>query len=120
MAKREFASFRAFWFFYLGEHAHPTNRALHFIGSSLALLAIGAAIALRAPWFILAALLCGYGFAWIGHFFVEKNRPASFSYFFRSFACDWVMYFYILTGQIGKQLQLLERQTDTRNTTSGT
>ena len=52
------------------------------------------------PWWFLAALLSGYAFAWIGHFFFEKNRPATFKHPFYSFAGDWVMYKDILFGKI--------------------
>ena len=51
-------------------------------------------------WWLLAALLCGYGFAWVGHFFFEKNRPATFKHPFYSFVGDWVMFKDILTGKI--------------------
>jgi hypothetical protein len=51
-------------------------------------------------WWFLYALLCGYGFAWIGHFFFEKNKPATFQYPFYSLAGDWVMYKDMLIGKI--------------------
>ena len=96
----QFSSFREFYPFYLGEHANRTCRRLHFIGSLgvLALLALAAGS--RNGWYLLAALFCGYGFAWIGHFFFEKNRPATFKHPFYSFAGDWVMFKDILAGKI--------------------
>ena len=97
---RRFASFREFYPFYLSEHRHPVSRRLHFIGSwgVLALLAIAAWT--RNGWWLLAALVCGYGFAWVGHFFFEKNRPATFKHPFYSFLSDWVMFKDILTGKL--------------------
>jgi len=65
---------------------------------------VAAAVFLE-PWFVLGALLSGYAFAWVGHFFIEKNRPATFTYPLLSFVSDWVMWFYILTGQIGRKLE---------------
>ncbi|EKS06580.1 DUF962 domain-containing protein [Leptospira santarosai] len=109
-APKTYATFKEFWPFYLGEHSHPVNRALHFIGTSFAIGWILTAIANFDPLYILAGLFSGYFFAWIGHFFVEKNRPATFTYPIKSFMGDWVMYFYILTGQIGKELEKIGKK----------
>ena len=97
---RRFASFREFYPFYLGEHAHPVSRRLHFIGSWGVLLLVAVALWQRDAWWLLAALFCGYGFAWIGHFFFEKNRPATFRHPFYSFAGDWVMFVDVLRGRV--------------------
>ncbi len=97
---RRFASFREFYPFYLAEHANRTSRRLHFIGSCGALVLVATAIATRNPWWLLAALVCGYAFAWVGHLFFEKNRPATFRHPFYSFAGDWVMFKDIVTGRI--------------------
>ena len=94
------ASFRAFYPFYLDEHRHPVSRRLHFIGSCGVLLLVAVAIVRGQPGWLLAALGCGYGFAWVGHFFFEKNRPATFQHPFYSFAGDWVMFWDILRGRI--------------------
>ncbi len=97
---QRFASFREFYPFYLGEHADPTCRRLHFVGSSVALGFLAAALVTMNAWWALGALLSGYAFAWIGHFFFEKNRPATFKHPFYSFAGDWVMFKDMLTGRI--------------------
>ena len=97
---RRFASFREFYPFYLGEHANRTSRRLHFIGTCGVLVLVLVAIAQRNPWWLLGALLCGYGFAWVGHFFFEKNRPATFRHPIYSFMGDWMMFKDILTGRI--------------------
>jgi len=97
---RRFASFREFYPYYLSEHANRTSRRLHFVGSCGALaFALLAIVQGNARW-LLAALVCGYAFAWVGHFFFEKNRPATFRHPFYSFAGDWVMFRDILTGRI--------------------
>lgn len=95
-----FASFREFYPFYLSEHRNPTCRRLHFAGSTLVLLLLAGAALTRNPWLLLAAPFAGYGFAWVGHFAFEKNRPATFTYPAWSFAGDWVMYWQLLTGKI--------------------
>jgi hypothetical protein len=97
---RRFASFREFYPFYLDEHRNRTSRRLHFLGSCGVLALLALAIAQRNGWWLLAALGCGYGCAWVGHFCFEKNRPATFRYPFYSFAGDWVMFKDILTGKI--------------------
>ncbi|RPD84411.1 DUF962 domain-containing protein [Luteimonas sp. 100069] len=97
---QRFASFREFYPFYLGEHAHAVSRRLHFIGSCGVLVLLGVALWQRNAWWLLAALVCGYGFAWVGHFFFEKNRPATFRHPLYSFMGDWVMFKDILTGRI--------------------
>jgi len=93
-------SFAEFYPFYLGEHANRTCRRLHFVGSSLALLCLATGLVRGQPVYVLYALLCGYGFAWVGHFAFEKNRPASFKRPLYSFIGDWVMYKDILRGKI--------------------
>lgn len=95
-----FASFREFYPHYLGEHADRTSRRLHFFGSCGVLVLVAVAIVRGNGWWLLAALGCGYGFAWIGHFFFEKNRPATFRHPIYSFIGDWVMFKDILAGRI--------------------
>ena len=95
-----YTSFAAFYPFYLSEHANLICRRLHFIGTSLVLAFVGLAIYSGNYYWLFAALFSGYGFAWVGHFFFEHNRPATFKYPFYSFAGDWVMYSQILTGKV--------------------
>jgi len=96
-----FATFAEFYPFYLSEHRHPVCRRLHFVGSTLVIGTIVVAAVTRNPWWLAAAPLAGYGFAWAGHFFFEKNRPATFTYPFYSLLGDWVMYKDILTRRLG-------------------
>ncbi len=96
-----FASFREFYPFYLEEHSNRISRRLHFIGSWGVLALLGTAVATGNAWWVLGALFCGYGFAWVGHFFFEKNRPATFKHPLYSFAGDWVMFKDILLGKVG-------------------
>ena len=87
-----FKTFAEFYPFYLGEHRNVTCRRLHFVGTSLALVCVLMLAATGRPQYLLYALLCGYAFAWVGHFFFEKNRPATFKHPFYSFVGDWAMY----------------------------
>lgn len=89
-----------FYPFYLSEHANRTSRRLHFVGSSLVLGWVGVALMTLNPWWLLAALVQGYAFAWVGHFFFEHNRPATFRYPLLSFLGDWRMWWQMLTGRI--------------------
>ena len=96
-----FDSFKAFYPYYLGEHANRTCRRLHFVGSALIVILVLAVASRRAaPIALLALPLIGYGFAWIGHFGFEKNRPATFKHPWYSLAGDWVMFKDMLVGKI--------------------
>ena len=95
-----FASFREFYPFYLSEHRNPTCRRIHFVGMSLAIGCIVAAITTRNAWWLLGAPIAGYTFAWLGHLLFEHNRPATFRHPFYSLLGDWVMYRDILLGRI--------------------
>jgi hypothetical protein len=97
---RSLQSFAQFYPFYLSEHSDRTCRRLHFVGSSLSLLFLATAVAMASWWWLLAAIVVGYAFAWIGHFGFEKNKPASFKRPLYSFMADWVMYKDIWTGRI--------------------
>jgi hypothetical protein len=95
-----FAKFADFYPFYLSEHSNRTNRRLHFLGTSLGIAAIAHSLSTLNFWWLLAGLVAGYGCAWIGHFVVEKNRPATFTYPLYSFMGDWVMWKDMLVGKI--------------------
>jgi hypothetical protein len=97
---RKYRSFKEFYPFYLSEHADRTCRRLHFIGSTLVLLLLVWTIATANAWLLLAVPVIGYGFAWVGHFYFERNTPATFTYPLYSLIGDWVMWKDILTGKI--------------------
>jgi hypothetical protein len=97
---KSFTTFADFYPFYLSEHSNRTCRRLHFVGSTLALVCVAMLIATGRPQYALYAVLSGYGFAWIGHFAFEKNRPATFKRPLYSFIGDWVMYRDIWIGRI--------------------
>lgn len=97
---KRYDSFVEFYDFYLDQHKNRTSRRLHFLGSTLALICVLVLIITRNPLWILAALVFGYGPAWIGHFFFERNKPAAFRQPIFSFMGDWKMYWETLTGRI--------------------
>ena len=102
-----FRSFSEFYPYYLSEHKNPVCRRLHYLGSTL-VLAILVSLMLTGLWgYWWLMLVAGYGFAWVGHFKFEHNKPATFKYPFYSLAADWVMYKDFLTGQLQQKLQKL-------------
>lgn len=100
MTDKEFRSFRDFYPYYLSEHSDRNCRRMHFIGSWLVLGALAAAIWFASPWLLLLVPVFGYGFAWLGHFLFEHNRPATFTHPVYSLMGDWVMFWQILTGRV--------------------
>jgi hypothetical protein len=99
------ATFREFWPYYVGEHRKPITRALHFIGSTFVLAIAASAVVTGRPWLLLLLPVVGYGFAWVGHFGFEKNKPATFKYPVYSFLADWVMYGKILSGTMRAEVE---------------
>lgn len=99
-----YASFAEFWPFYLREHSKPTTRALHYIGTTLVVAVAVFALVTGRYWWLLAMPLAGYFFAWLAHFTVEKNRPATFTYPLWSLAGDFRMWWLWLAGRLGKEL----------------
>jgi len=80
MSAKRLPNYRAFWPYYVREHSRPTTRTLHFIGTSTAFALVTLAAVLNEPLLLLPAVVSGYLFAWIAHFFIEHNRPATFTY----------------------------------------
>lgn len=95
-----FANFQQFYSFYLSEHRHPVSRRLHFVGTWGAFVCVVMLAWTQRPYWILLGLLSGYSFAWVGHYFFEKNTPATFRHPFYSFAADWVMWWQLNMGKL--------------------
>jgi hypothetical protein len=98
-------TYTEFWDFYVQEHSQPLTQWLHFFGTSLAILLLVWFI-WRGTWvFLPLCLVVGYGFAWIAHFFVEKNKPATFKYPLWSFISDYKMMWMMVTGKMDAEVE---------------
>lgn len=95
-----FESFADFYPFYLGEHSDKRSRILHYIGSSLAPIVLLVALSSGPLWLFALAPVCGYAFAWVGHFFLERNKPATFKHPLWSLMGDYKMLWQALTGTL--------------------
>ena len=97
-------NYKEFWLFYVREHSNGTCRRLHIAGTALALLAFFLFILTKEIMFLILMPLFGYSFAWIGHFYFQKNKPATFKQPFFSLISDFVMFCYVLTGKFDTEL----------------
>jgi hypothetical protein len=105
MTERRYKSFTEFWPYYVAEHRKAATRALHAIGTTAALIFVVAAILLGKWWLFPLGFILGYALAWIGHFFIEKNKPATFQYPLWSFMGDWKMLWFMLARRMGREIE---------------
>lgn len=105
MTPKDLPDFQSFWPYYLAEHRLPACRLLHYLGTATATLTLIGLMAAQAWAWLWLVLPLGYGPAWIAHFFIEKNRPATFTYPRWSLIADFKMFALAITGQLGKELQ---------------
>ena len=105
MADRSFEYYREFWAFYVSEHRQPLNRRLHFAGMTGAILCVAAATLSGNFWLLAFAPVIAYAMAWSGHFWVEKNVPATFRYPFRSLIADFHMYAFMAIGRMDDEVK---------------
>ena len=97
--EKRYTNFKDFYPYYLSEHNHKTTKLLHFIGTSISLYFLFNFFRTFDFVYIILSLLSGYGFAWVSHFFIEKNKPATFKYPFYSFIGDHLMFIEIIMGK---------------------
>jgi hypothetical protein len=105
--QRTIESFDEFWLYYVGEHSDPTCRALHYLGTGLGTLTLFGAIYTRNWWLVPLALVLGYGPAWIAHFTIERNRPATFKYPLWSLMADFKMLALAIRGKMAQEAERL-------------
>ncbi len=96
---REYKSFKEFYPYYLTEHQHPVSRKLHFTGTGILFVILAWALITQTWWALILIPIVGYGFAWVGHFFFEKNKPATFKYPLWSLTSDFKLFFDIIFGR---------------------
>ncbi len=101
MSEERIQTYQEFYKFYLSQHTNKTCRLLHVIGTTIVFAITITSIYHRIPSLLIWVPIAGYGFAWVGHFFFEKNKPATFKYPLWSLKSDFKMYFDILSGKIG-------------------
>jgi hypothetical protein len=105
LTNRKVRTYAEFWPYYLQEHAKPETRALHYAGTSVVIAALAGLVLTGNLWFLALAPVGGYGFAWLAHFFIEKNRPATFTHPFWSLISDFRMAWAWLTGSLPDELR---------------
>jgi hypothetical protein len=96
---KEYKSLDEFYKFYKKEHGKTGTRVLHVVGTTLFLGQATSGVALQKPQLVLSGIVSAYACAWIGHFFVEQNRPATFKYPFYSLLSDFKMFWNIISGR---------------------
>ena len=100
MEAREFKTFEEFWPYYVSEHREKATRVLHFVGTTAAIGCVAGAVVFKKKWLLAVAPVAGYGFAWASHFFIEKNKPATFKYPAWSLRADFVMWWKMVRGEM--------------------
>ncbi len=106
---QRFATFSMFYWYYLSEHRHSLTRWFHYWGTLGLLVFPLLAIFLQNPMLALFTPVWGYGWAWLSHFFIEKNKPATFTYPIWSLMGDFVMLYHACTGQLGRRMAIAEQ-----------
>jgi hypothetical protein len=114
MTDKEIETFEQFWDFYVGEHKEKATRILHFIGTTAAIGCVATGLLTKRRWLIAVALLAGYGPAWFSHFFIEKDKPATFKYPLWSLEADFVMWWKMLTGKMDAEVERVVRAQEER------
>jgi hypothetical protein len=100
----KFETFDEFWPFYVREHAKKSTRILHFAGTTAGMGLVAAALVLRRPRLLKWSPVVGYAAAWIGHFFFEGNKPATFKYPLWSLRADFVMWGKMIAGTMDDEV----------------
>lgn len=104
MTDQSFTTYKAFWPHYVQEHQNKTNRNLHFLGTSLVLVFFFFGV-LISPWFLVGMPVFGYGLAWLGHFFFERNFPATFRHPLWSLIADFQMFAFMCLGRMDREVK---------------
>ena len=119
MSAETIANFEQFWPYYVKEHRLKTTRTMHFVGTSGVIGLVATAVLTRKVWPLLVAPFAGYGPAWVSHYFVENNRPASFKYPLWSLVADFKMWGLIARGEMDAELERILRADDSMHAANG-
>ncbi|MDX6612106.1 MAG: hypothetical protein QOD75_1292 [Blastocatellia bacterium] len=109
MADKQFDSFNEFWPHYVTEHSRPATRAMHFAGTTAGLFCLITFVSMGRWWLFPLAVVPGYGAAWISHFFIEKNRPATFRHPLWSLWGDYKMISLMISGKMAAEVERVRR-----------
>jgi hypothetical protein len=104
MNNQRFRTLEEFWPYYVREHSAAGTRRLHFIGNTNLLVWLVVALLRWNLWIVLWAVVSSYALAWIGHFFVERNIPATFRYPLKAALCDMIMYYKMWRGEMDAEV----------------
>ena len=110
-----YETFEEFWPYYVREHSKKATRVLHFVGTSAALACLAGGLLTKRRWLLALAPIAGYGPAWASHFFIEKNRPATFTYPAWSLRADLVMWAKMVAGTMDEEVEMAMNASDRRN-----
>jgi hypothetical protein len=119
MADEQFRTFEEFWPFYVKEHQKKATRALHFVGTTAAMACVAGGLLTKRRWLLAVAPFAGYGPAWVSHFFIEGNRPASFKYPVWSLRADLVMWSKMVRFKMSDEVERVLREQRERDATDG-
>lgn len=110
MSDQDFRTFEEFWPFYVKEHRKKATRVLHFVGTTAAMACLAGGLLTKRRWLLAVAPVVGYGPAWIAHFFVEGNKPASFKHPLWSLRADLVMWSKMVRFQMNDEVERVLRE----------
>lgn len=119
MSERRFESFEEFWPYYALEHSKPETQAMHAVGTALGLTALGGLLVTRKAWLVPAGLAAAYGMAWLSHYRIEGNKPATFKYPLWSLMGDFKMFGKIVQGQMTDEVARARQVMEARNEALG-
>lgn len=100
-----YRTFEEFWPYYVKEHQKKATRIFHFVGTSAAMACLAGGVITKRRWMVALAPIAGYGPAWVSHFFIEKNRPATFDYPVWSLRADFVMWWKMVRREMSDEVE---------------
>ena len=112
MSDQDFRTFEEFWPFYVKEHQKKATRILHFVGTTGAMACLAGGLLTKRRWLLAVAPVVGYAPAWVSHFFIEGNKPASFKHPIWSLRADLVMWSKMVRFQMDDEVARVLRESE--------